>query len=177
MIKKKNLMRSTALKVSVNVRQGCCFCASTFYFKAVPNPQSMELFHNIETEGQIWSMRCAMLSVELATKTAFARHNSSVCAVRQTCSMNFWFLAVFTLLATAWPPSFLAWCLLGRGQAHLLAGAGGGSAWSPNPIFWWVMAAQQVWGSRGPPWDKKTGLRADPFLAPSGTEQSWGWRK
>lgn len=98
--KKKSHEIHCAESLSVNVRQGCCFCASTFYFKAVPDLQSMELFHNIETEGQIWSMRCAMLSVELATKTAFARHNSSVCAVRQTCSMDFWFLAVFMLLAT-----------------------------------------------------------------------------
>lgn len=54
------------------------FFTSTFYFKAVPKLQSTILFHSIEIEGQIWSMRCAMLTVDLATKTAVARHNSSV---------------------------------------------------------------------------------------------------
>lgn len=48
---------------SVNVRQGCCFCSSTFYFKAVFELLSMILFHNVGKEGRIWSMGCAVSGV------------------------------------------------------------------------------------------------------------------
>lgn len=85
---------------SVNVRQGYCFCASTFYFKAVPELQSMILFHNIEVEGEIWSMRCAVLSVEFAIQTDLARRGSNVCAVRSMFSVGFWFLSAFKPLVT-----------------------------------------------------------------------------
>lgn len=36
------------------------FFSSTFYFKAIPELQSKVLFHSIEIERQIWSMRCAV---------------------------------------------------------------------------------------------------------------------
>lgn len=81
------------------------FCARMFYFKAVPELQSMILFRNTEEEGQIWSMRCAVLSVEFATKTALSRRYSSVCAVRQRCSVGFWFPAAFKPLVTVQPSS------------------------------------------------------------------------
>lgn len=96
---------------SVNVRQGCCFCSSTFYFKAAPELQSMILFHNIEKEGQIWSMRCAMLSVEFVTEIVIVGRHGSVCAARKTCSVGFWFLAC----SSHWSP-----CNHPPQQPHLL---------------------------------------------------------
>jgi len=45
-------------------------------------------FHSIEVKGQIWSMRCAVLSMECATKTVLSRLSSSVCAVRQMCFLG-----------------------------------------------------------------------------------------
>lgn len=107
---------------SVNVRQGCCFCSSTFYFKAAPELQSLILFHNIEKEGQIWSVRCAVLSVEFVTETVIAGCHGSVCAARKTCSVGFWFLAAFKPLVTIQPSSSTAWSPLGKSQGHLLAG-------------------------------------------------------
>lgn len=98
-LKKSREIHSTESR-SVNVRQDCCFCASTFYFKALPELQLMMLFRNIETEGQIWSVRCAVLSVEFAAKNVLTRCPGSVCAARQTCSVGFWLLAAFKLLAT-----------------------------------------------------------------------------
>lgn len=105
---KKSQEIDSAESRSVNVRQGCCFCSSTFYFKAAPELQSMILFHKIVKEGQIWSMRCAELSVEFVTETVVAGHQGSVCAVRRTCSVGFWFLAALKPLVTMQPSSSTA---------------------------------------------------------------------
>lgn len=93
-LKKSREIHSTESR-SVNVRQGCCFCSSMFCFKAVPELQSMILFCNLEKEGQVWSVRCAVLSVKFVTETVVAGYHSCVCAARKTSSVGFWFLAVF----------------------------------------------------------------------------------
>lgn len=135
---------------SVNVRQGCCFRTSTFYFKAVPELQSMILLHNMETEGPIWSARCAVLSVWFATKTVLARCRGSVCAARQACFVGFWFLAAFKPQVTVRPSFSMSWSLVGGNQAHLLTGLGSRGAQHPRPILVDTgPAAQRVPGSRG----------------------------
>lgn len=120
-LKKSREIRSVE-SCSVNVRQGCCFSSSTFYFKAVPELQSMILFHNIEKEGRIWSLRCAVLSVEFVTETVIAGRHGSVCAARKTCSVALWFLAAFKPLVTMHPSSSKARSPLGKNQGHLLVG-------------------------------------------------------
>lgn len=124
---------------SVNVRQGCCFCSSTFYFKAAPELQTMILFHNIEKEGQIWSVRCAVLSVEFVTETLTAGCHGSVCAVRKMCSVGLWFLAVFKPLASS-SSTILLNSLISSGKEPGPSASRVGSSGTQHPgASWWTL--------------------------------------
>lgn len=122
---------------SVNVRQGCCFCSSTFYFKPAPELESMMLFHNIEKQGRIWSVRCAELSVEFVTETVIAGHHSSVCCEEDMLSG---LLVPGSIQATGHHAAILLNSLISFGKEPGPSPCGVGSRGAQHPeASWWTL--------------------------------------